>query len=496
MQKLLLLLVSICISFSNLYSQSDFVKKYESKDEYNSDQIFKLPDGNFIGITTSLPPAKRYYYLMNSKFKDIQRKSFDIDYGGYAEFYAGPDYGIMTYMHENSIKTFSYNYKENSFSKKKLEFGPISGYILTNVIKLKDKNLYYLNVFHAINSLKGYVHGKIMDVETETLTTEYKNNDNKQKYDKINGQQLFLLKNGNILHFVSENTGKKYVSRRSDQFSVYLYDKEFKLLSNKSFKTEHWYNCGDAHSLVSNSAEGDVVYLWARNSVTNKMSLFKISVSDNKIDIIENEIKKKDVENVYLDDKKIEGYESIFNFLISDMPFDKYQEEPGRSYFLDSSYVIGNETYLNYHAIQYVKGELKGRIYLSGVFVLNSDGVLTKNIAVDMHFIDEKRKNFLELTYTANLTPFYNGKKVNYAFVSGSTLKGFVVEEGNESFKVTDEVELDLPEIDKDKTVEGVFKIMPIDNSSFVLKAIHKKNYNDGGMSVYKKCDYKVFKIE
>ena len=223
-----------------------------------------------------------------------------------------------------------------------------------------------------------------------------------------------------------------------------------------------------------------------------------MAVNGNDITITKNTIKEKEIETTYvIDDINKEGYNDVFKLLVTDMEVDKYQENPGSGYYLDSTYKMGNKTYIDYKVVQNIKGKVKGEIFMCGIFVLNEDGVLTQNLAVDMSFNEEKKKkeeNQLD-NGIKRLYAFYNNNKIVYAYTQNLKLKGFEIEAEKDIAKLED-IDIKLPEEDKINNPWDSFSIIPLSSKSFVVKALHKKIYKDSGIITYTKCDYTYIKIE
>ena len=492
MKKISLLFTGILFT-TVLFAQLNFEKKFYANDEYSTNRLVKSENDNYYGYSDNEAGTHAYFYIFDSDLKNTVRKAIFEPYPYHIGFYDNKNETVHLYGDQGRIYKQIYSEDDKKVNKVKTKF------LADGILK---GNIYYSinpSTIASLGSGKSWFSGSKVDIVNETIEKEFEDKENKHKMTDYLDCKLFQLNNGNLLLFLKERLGKESsVSPRPDGFTVQLYDDNLNLISSKSEKNEIWYSTYAGLELVRNSKpDEDNLLLWARDVKTNKMTIFNINVKSNKIEITENKIKDKDITTSYLDENmNKEGYDDIFKFLVTNMPEDKYQENPGESYFLDSAYTLGDKTYVNYHLHQNIKGKVSGEIFMTGIFVLNEDGLLTENLAVDMSFKDVKTKkdetpldNGVQLLY-----PFYSNNKIVYVYTQNLKLKGFVIEAGKEVITLED-IEIDLPKEARPNNPWESFSIIPMSHNSFVLQAKHRKPYPDGTF-VYKKSNYTFYTIE
>ncbi len=501
MKRLIIFAITLAFGWM-LNAQTRFDKKFSSVNEYDAYYLAEMKDGNFFGFTVGGGPTRCNYFVFDKKLKNLERQWIHQQTPRHLGFYIGKDEAVQVFTENASLYKLTYNYDERKVTQTKPEFGPTTNdYDNLKLFTLSGKTLYYLNASSMgnIGTGKAWFSGRKYNIVTESMEAEFNDKDNKHKVSENIDQRIFKLKNGNLLVFVTENKSKaSSVSIRPSGFSVYLYDPELNLIKTKNINEELWYECSKGLSLADNNTDESNLYLWARNVESNKMCIYKMAVNGNDITITKNTIKEKEIETTYvIDDINKEGYNDVFKLLVTDMEVDKYQENPGSGYYLDSTYKMGNKTYIDYKVVQNIKGKVKGEIFMCGIFVLNEDGVLTQNLAVDMSFNEEKKKkeeNQLD-NGIKRLYAFYNNNKIVYAYTQNLKLKGFEIEAEKDIAKLED-IDIKLPEEDKINNPWDSFSIIPLSSKSFVVKALHKKIYKDSGIITYTKCDYTYIKIE
>lgn len=489
MKKYLFTLLSV-FSILQLFAQSSFKAKFTTENQFACYEIVKTGNGHYLGFSSYPEALRSYYYLFDKKL--VLEDNYEFRRSArFLGFYTSSEQTILAvnYFYKNLNKV-TYNYDNQKVELTEPKTQNLNGFYL------RGKYIYTLSgsITEGMTAKKAYFSGSKYNILSETSEKEFENKDEMHKAKEDISEKLIFLKNGNILLFVQESKSKPNpISIRPDGFSIYLYDNDLNLLSSESFKGEYWYDLNNGLSLLCNPSMEDIVCFWTRKVDTNKMTLFQISVEEKKIKIKGNKIVHKEVETTILN-KNIDenGYNEIFKLLITQMPVDKYQENPGTGYKLDSVYVLGENTYINYHVVQGIKVELDGLIYMCGIFILDKEGKLIKNYTLDAAITNAKKrkdKNQLD-DGVKQLYSFYSNSKILYAYTRNTKLMGFEIEDGKEMTEM-DPVNIKIPSTSKDKQPWETFSIIPLGRTSFILKALNQKL--DKGE---KKCDYTLFNIE
>jgi len=469
------------------FSQTVLKEGFSSNNIYDVDFIAKTKGGNFIGMYEGGGSAYPYTFVFDKRLKNRERLRLNNISSKHLGFYHDDDNLIHLYTVSLLKITKIVHEGKGGKSAKSIFKVPNGTAVSTQFV---GNSIISLDTDHRAfrkRSMVGYKYNFV------TGEREFKVRDKESIGRKVNYLRVFSLKSGKILVIGEihkfQPQGAYGLGPESNGLRFTLYNSEINFITSVTREDKLHYDNSKAYSFESNTEEGDVIYFWARDMKSNKMSIFKISVDGDNINISENELIQENIEMVYMNEKIDEKqYTEIFSALVTNMAPDRKKDTQGDDYILDSTYTIDNQTYNSYHVVQNIKGKTSGAFVLVGVFVLNESGAVVKNMVVDFQFHPEDPKMIpkygdeeqFQMFYKRHrVQPFFDGNKIRYFYVVNSNLTGFEINETGEILRLP-EIPVDYPTGNKGAKIPFVHTILPLDDHSFFLKARHANVGKEG----------------